>query len=68
MEERQINLSRFTRVAENNETARQQQPQQQLRPQAEIERNPSWFQVRAENEGRSNWSGGVFGGRVDRSR
>src|SRR5262249_41272680 len=42
--------------------------QPQLRPQAERERNPSSFERRQEQEGKSNWSGGVWAGRVDRSR
>jgi hypothetical protein len=66
--ERQINFSRFTRAAENDEGTRQQEPRQQLRAQAEIERNPSYYQVQREREGYSNFSGGVWGGRVDRSR
>jgi hypothetical protein len=66
--ERQINFSRFTRAAERDEVARQQEPRQQLRSQAEIERNPAYFRVQLEKEGRSNFSGGVWGGRVDRSR
>ena len=66
--EKEIDFSRFTRAAENSEVARQQEPRQQLRPQAEIERNPTYFQKRQEQENKSNWSGGVWGGRVDRSR
>jgi hypothetical protein len=48
--------------------ARQQNPRQHLRAQAEIERYPTYTQKQAEVENRSNWSGGVWGGRVDRSR
>ena len=66
--EKEIDFSRFTRAAENSEVARQHEPRQQLRPQAEIERNPTYFQKRQEQENKSNWSGGVWGGRVDRSR
>ena len=36
--------------------------------QTEIERRPTFFQKQQEQEGRSNWSGGVWGGRQDRSR
>ncbi len=63
--EKEINLARFTRATA--EVAKEQ-PEAQLRPRAEIEKHPTWFQVQAEKESRSNWSGGVFGGRVDRSR
>jgi hypothetical protein len=66
--ERQIDFSRFTRTAENDQVAQQQNPRQQLRSQAEIERNPTYYQKQAEVENRSSWSGGVWGGRVDRSR
>jgi hypothetical protein len=66
--ERQINFSRFTRSAESDEVARQQEPRQQLRAQADIERSPTYFQKRQEQENKSNWSGGIWGGRVDRSR
>ena len=57
-----IDYSRFTGGAESVEVSRQQQPQQQLRPQAEIERNPTYFQKQQEREGRSEWSGGSMGG------
>jgi hypothetical protein len=63
---RQIDFSRFTRAAETPEIAREIQPQ--LRPQAERERNPTYFERRQEQEGKSVWSGGVWAGRVDRSR
>ena len=53
-----------SRAAENHEVARQQETRQQ----PEIEKNPSYHQRRAEVENHSNWSGGVWGGRVDRSR
>jgi len=59
--ERQIDFSRFTRTAENSEVARQQQPQPQPR-------QPVFFQQKQEQENRSNWSGGIWAGRVDRSR
>jgi hypothetical protein len=60
-----IDFSRFTR-SETPDIAREIQPQ--LRPQAERERNPSTFERRQEQEGKSNWTGGVWAGRVDRSR
>jgi len=53
-----------SRAAENSEVARQQA----TRPQPEIDKNPSYFQRRQEQENKSTWSGGVWGGRVDRSR
>src|ERR1700723_1052762 len=68
MAEKTVDFSRFTRTAETSEVARQQEPRQQLRSQAEIERNPTSYQRQQEQEGKSNWSGGVWGGRVDRSR
>jgi uncharacterized cupin superfamily protein len=68
VEEKKIDFSRYRRTAENNEVERAQNPQQQLRPQSEIERHPTFFQRKQEQEARSNWSGGVWGGRQDRSR
>jgi hypothetical protein len=62
--EKQIDFSRFTgsRSAESDEVARLQNPRQQLRAQAEIERYPTAFQKSQEREGRSEWSGGSMGG------
>jgi hypothetical protein len=61
--DRPIDFSRFTGIhAENEETVRQQLPHMHLRPQPEIERNPTWFQRKQELEGRSEWSGGRMGG------
>jgi hypothetical protein len=59
-----IDFSSFTgsRTAENDEVARHQSPQPQLRPQAEIEARPTYFQKSQERDGRSEWSGGTFGG------
>jgi hypothetical protein len=68
MEDKKIDFSRYRRGAENDEVEWAQKPQQQLRPQTEIERHPTFFQKKQEQEGRSNWSGGVWGGRQDRSR
>jgi hypothetical protein len=42
--------------AENTEVARQQNP-------AQHERNPPQYQKQQEREGRSEWSGGSWGGR-----
>jgi hypothetical protein len=67
MDEKKIDFRRYRRTAESDEVERQQNPQQ-LRPQNEIERRPTFFQKQQEQEGKSTWSGGVFGGRVDRSR
>jgi hypothetical protein len=58
----QIDYSRFTGVAENQEVSRQKNPEQQLRPQAERERSPDYSQRTQEREGRSEWSGGNMGG------
>ena len=68
MAEKTIDFSRFTRAAESDDVARQQEPRQQLRSQADIERNPTYYQKRQEQENNASWSGGVWGGRVDRSR
>jgi hypothetical protein len=65
MDEKKIDFARYRRMAES-EVERQQGPTPQLRPQAEIERHPTFFQRQKEQE--STLSGGVFGGRVDRSR
>jgi hypothetical protein len=61
-----IDFSRYRRTAESE--VERQGPDPQLRPRADIERNPTFFQRQQEQEGKSTWSGGVFGGRVDRSR
>jgi hypothetical protein len=63
MEDKKIDWSQYRRVAENEEVARHKGMPQSVR-----EKHPSFFQKQQEQEGRSNWSGGVFGGRVDRSR
>lgn len=52
-----IDYSRFTGSKESSE-ATQQLP----RAQADIERNPSYFQKQQERDGRSEWSGGSMGG------
>lgn len=57
-----IDYSCFTGVAENGEVSRQHDPRQQLRPQSEIERCPTYFQKQQEREGHSEWSGGSMGG------
>ena len=57
--EKEINLSRFTGMTAE---VRKEQPEPQLRPRAEIERNPSYFQRSQEREGRSEWSGASGGG------
>ena len=60
-----IDYSRFTgsRAAESDEVSRQLNPHQQLRPQAEVERHPTYFQKTQERErGGSDWSGSTMGG------
>ena len=60
-----IDFSRYTGIrAENTETIRQQFPHMHLRPQPEIERDPTWYQRKQEREGRSEWSGGSMGGGI----
>jgi hypothetical protein len=58
-----IDLTRFIRATENTEVARQQDPRLQLRSQAEKEKNPDYYQVQLQKEGRSEWSGGRWSGR-----
>jgi hypothetical protein len=55
-------FSRFTGGAATEEESRQQLPATQLRPQAEKERAPDYFQRKQEREGNSEWSGGNWGG------
>ena len=55
-------FSKYTGSAGTESTERQQAPQEQLRPQAEKERAPSYFQRSQEKDGRSEWSGGSMGG------
>jgi hypothetical protein len=55
-------FSKYTGSAENEEAKRADTPAQHLRPQAEIERAPSYFQRTQERDGKSEWSGGTMGG------
>lgn len=62
-----VDFSRFTgsRIqgkARSEEESRGQKPQQQLRPRAEIEKHPGYFQRKQEREGNSEWSGASGGG------
>jgi hypothetical protein len=61
-----IDYSSFTgrQTAENDDVARQRNPQQQTRGQAEIERQPTYFQKTQEcaRPDASSWSGASFGG------
>ena len=63
MAERKIDWSHYRRVVENEEIARQHGMPQSVR-----EKNPTFFERKNEQEGRSSFSGGVWGGRQDRSR
>ena len=63
MQEKKIDWTQYRSKAGNEEIARQQGM-----PQSEREKNPTFFERKNEQEGRSNWSGGVFGGRVGHSR
>jgi len=58
-----IDFSRYTGGAENEDVSKKQNPQREIRPQAEKERAPDTVQRVAEAEGRSAWSGGWAGGR-----
>jgi hypothetical protein len=68
MENKKIDFSLYRRSAESSDIERAQNPQPQLRPQSEVERHPTFFQRQKEQSAQSNWSGGIWGGRVDRSR
>jgi hypothetical protein len=61
-----VDFSRFTgsRLPENSEVSRQLNPQQQLRPQFQIEAQPTYYQKQIEREGNSTWSGASGGGGV----
>jgi len=63
MSEKRIDFSRYRRLHGNDEFERKLSPALHVRAQDEIERAPSFFQRQQEQEGRSNWSGGVWGGR-----
>ncbi len=56
-------FSKYTGSGQGEDAKREQAPQEQLRPQAEKERAPSYFQRSQEKEGRSEWSGGTWSGR-----
>lgn len=62
MDQVKIDFSQYTGSHENSEVARQLNPPQQIRPQSEIERAPTYFQRSQERDGRSEWSGGSMGG------
>jgi len=53
----------FTRAAESEGVSHHIHPERETRPQAEKERAPDTYQRTAEREGRSEWSGGSWGGR-----
>jgi hypothetical protein len=53
----------FSQRAESEEVSKKQHPQRETRGQAEKERAPDYHQRVAEKEGRSEWSGGSWGGR-----
>jgi hypothetical protein len=63
MEEKKIDWSQYRRVFENEEVARQHGMPQNVK-----EANPTFFERKQEQENRSGFSGGVWGGRQDRSR
>jgi hypothetical protein len=70
MESKRIDFSHFTGVraasggrAETEETSKAMNPSRETRPQSEKERHPDYHQRRVEKEGRSEWSGGAWGGR-----
>jgi len=63
MADERIDFSRFTRSAINEEVSKKENPQREIRPQAEKERAPDYTQRVAEKEGRSEWSGAWAGGR-----
>ena len=66
---KRIDFSEFTRVQpENNEVARQMNPQRETRPQADKEQNPDYHQRKRETEGNSPLSGGWAGGGTWASR
>ena len=55
-------FSQFT-GHETEEVSKIVNPQREIRPQAEKERSPDYFQRQKEQDGRSEWSGGGWGGR-----
>lgn len=63
MDEKKIDWSKYRRTVENEEIARQHGM-----PQGEREKRPTFTERKNEQENSSNWSGGVWGGRQDRSR
>jgi hypothetical protein len=63
MADKRIDFSRYIRSAENDEFERRLNPALHVRAQNEIERHPTFFRRQQEQEGRSNWSGGIWGGR-----
>jgi hypothetical protein len=59
-----IDYAHFTGVSRTDEVAQRQSEVDYLRSQAEIERDPSYYQRQKELEGRSEWTGATWGGRA----
>jgi hypothetical protein len=53
----------FSRNEESEGVSHQVRPERETRPQSEKERAPDTYRRNLENEGRSDWSGGSWGGR-----
>jgi hypothetical protein len=68
MSNKKIDFSLYRRSQGNDEHERKLNPALHVRAQDEIERAPSFFQRQQEQEGRSNWSGGAWGGRGGHSQ
>jgi hypothetical protein len=63
MAQKLIDFEHYRLTFEKHELERQLNPNEHVREQREIEKHPTYFQKTVEREGRSNWSGGEWGGR-----
>jgi hypothetical protein len=62
--DKRIDYSRFTGVGVKSDVIKQPSLHEHERSQAERELKPTYFQKQMELEGRSDWSGGNWGGRA----
>ena len=58
-----IDYSRFTKPADKGQATQAPSVVEHVRSQTEVESKPGYFQKQKEQEGRSEWSGGNWGGR-----
>lgn len=63
MADERIDFSRYTGSVESEGVSQNLHPERETRPQPVKEANPDYYRRSLEKEGRSEWSGGSWGGR-----